>query len=155
MSRPGRGDKTGHLKKKRFLEEYSKTGIVSYSAKKAGISRKTFYEWVAKDPEFAAKAKEAEEEATELLETEALRRAVQGTLEPVFWQGKKVGQIRRFSDTLLIFTLKARNPKKYRENVSISIEREMEQLLDQLKQTLPKEVYAQVLKALADSEDRT
>lgn len=152
MARPGRGNKTTHQKKKRLLEIYAKTGIVSHSCKLAGVGRKTFYEWVEKDPAFAEQAKQAEDEATERLEREALRRGVEGILEPVYYQGKKVGLIRRYSDALLIFTLKARNPKKYRENVSISIEREMTEILDRLKTRLPKETYAQVLNEIAHSE---
>lgn len=154
MSRPGRGDKTAQIKKKRFLKEYRQTGNVSTAMKSAKIARTTFYDWI-KEPEFAEEVKAAEVEATENLEAEATRRAMTGVVEPVFYQGKAVGGIRRYSDTLLIFLLKARNPKKYRENVSISIEREMEEVLDRLKNSLPKEVYAQVLKSIADSEDRT
>lgn len=155
MARPGRGNKTTPQKKKRLLEIYAKTGIVSHSCKLAGVGRKTFYEWLQNDPVFAEQAKHSEDEATERLEKEALRRGVEGILEPVYYAGKKVGNIRRYSDALLIFTLKARNPKKYRENVSITIEKEMEAVLDRLQQSLPKEIYAQVLKTLADSEDRT
>ena len=43
----------------------------------------------------------------ERLETEAQRRAVEGWDEPVFHEGREVGKKRRYSDTLLIFTLKA------------------------------------------------
>ena len=34
---------------------------------------------------------------------------------PVYYQGKEVGQIRKFSDTLLIFLLKGARPETYRE----------------------------------------
>jgi len=57
--------------------------------------------------------------AIERIEEEADRRAVEGTLEPVFYQGFECGQVRRYSDTLLIFRLKALNPQKYRERASI------------------------------------
>lgn len=120
MARPGRGDKTTQQKKKRLLEIYAKTGIVSYSCKLAGIGRKSFYEWLEKDPLFAEQAKEAEKAATERLEKEALRRAVEGVehKKGVYHAGKKVGteKVREFSDVLLIFMLKARDPKRYRES---------------------------------------
>lgn len=120
MARPGRGNKTAHQKKKRLLEIYAKTGIVSHSCKLAGVGRKTFYEWVEKDPDFAEQAKDAEKAATELLEKEALRRAVEGVehKKGVYHAGKKIGteKVREYSDTLLIFLLKARDPKRYREN---------------------------------------
>ena len=57
-------------------------------------------------PEF----EDADEEVTETLEREATRRASKGTLKPVFYQGKVCGEIREYSDTLLIFLLKARRP---------------------------------------------
>ena len=50
-------------------------------------------------PEF----EDADEEVTETLEREATRRASKGTLKPVFYQGKVCGEIREYSDTLLIF----------------------------------------------------
>jgi hypothetical protein len=49
------------------------------------------------------------------LEDEAVRRGREGHLRPVFHQGKEIGAIREYSDTLLIFMLKARRPAKFRE----------------------------------------
>ncbi len=43
-----------------------------------------------------------------------MRRAVDGVDEPVYQGGKKVGSITRYSDTLLIFLLKA-NRDKFRQ----------------------------------------
>ena len=37
----------------------------------------------------------------------------------VFYKGEPIGAIRKFSDTLLMFLLKAHNPKKYRENMRV------------------------------------
>ncbi len=45
-------------------------------------------------------------------EEEAVRRAVDGINEPVFYKGRQVGDIRRFSDTLLIFLMKAGDPAR-------------------------------------------
>jgi hypothetical protein len=50
------------------------------------------------------------------LEDEAHRRAFDGTLEPVFHQGDECGTVRKYSDTLAIFLLKAHAPDKYRES---------------------------------------
>ena len=49
-----------------------------------------------------------------------MRRASEGTLKPVFYQGKMCGEIREYSDTLLIFLLKARRPETYRERSDIN-----------------------------------
>ena len=61
------------------------------------------------------------EAGTEVLEDEALRRARDGTDKPIYQGGKKVGSVREYSDTLLIFLLKARNPAKYRERIDAHV----------------------------------
>lgn len=58
--------------------------------------------------------------ATDLLEREAFRRAYEGTDEPVFHEGVVCGYKRRYSDTLLIFLLKARRPEMYRERLDVT-----------------------------------
>ena len=37
-------------------------------------------------------------------------------MKPVFHKGEQCGVVREYSDTLMIFLLKARDPAKYREN---------------------------------------
>ena len=49
---------------------------------------------------------------------EARRRALTGVEQPVYYKGEAVGRIAKYSDTLLIFLLKAHWPKKSRDNVS-------------------------------------
>jgi AcrR family transcriptional regulator len=99
-----------------FLKWLAKTGNVAASCRKAKINRSLAYEWRNGDEVFAAAWDEALEIATELLEEEARRRAQDGVLEPVFYLGKRAGAVRRYSDTLLIFLLKAHRPDKYRDN---------------------------------------
>ena len=73
-----------------------------------------------KNPEFKAQMDDAKEEACETLESEAMRRAMKGINEPVFHQGKQCGTITRYSDTLLIFLMKAAMPKKYGSRVDLT-----------------------------------
>ena len=47
------------------------------------------------------------------LQGEAVRRAKEGWLEPVFHQGIQVGTRRRYSDRLLMFLLQALRPEKF------------------------------------------
>lgn len=55
------------------------------------------------------------------MEDEAFRRAVNGTEKPVY-QGKElVGHVREYSDTLMIFMLKARRPEKFKDRVASEI----------------------------------
>ena len=82
----------------------------------AGISRRTASRKRQSDQEFAAAWDEAIEAGTDALEDEAVRRAKDGYLKPVYHNGVKVGEVREYSDTLLIFMLKARRPEKFRDN---------------------------------------
>jgi hypothetical protein len=52
---------------------------------------------------------------TAALENEAVRRAYHGVEKPVFYKGEVCGYTQDYSDTLLIFLLKARKPEVYRE----------------------------------------
>ncbi len=113
---------TAH-RKKAFLEAFRRTGNVSQSAAAAGMERRTAYEWQEHDDVFALDYRQAEIEATELLEAEAHRRAVFGVTKykGVYYKGNliEVVEEREYSDTLLIFLLKARAPEKYRERLDI------------------------------------
>lgn len=101
----------------RFLEVLSDTANVSAASKKIRISRQYMYQVREEDEEFAAAWDAAVKQGTAALEDEAVRRAKEGTLKPVFYKGAKVGTIREYSDTLLIFLLKARDPDKYADRV--------------------------------------
>lgn len=106
------------LKKRRFLEGYAKTGSVGRASLHAGVSRRTHLTWKAKDRKFAVAHEEALTIAVDQMEQEARRRGVEGVLDPVYYAGREVGTIRRYSDILLIFLLKAARPEKYRDNYS-------------------------------------
>ena len=100
----------------KFLEALRNTANVSASCQIAGLPRSCVYDWRAADPEFAADWAAAVELGCDALEDEAVRRGCEGHLKPVFHQGKEVGAIREYSDTLLIFMLKARRPARFRDN---------------------------------------
>ena len=102
-----------------FFTHMSLRGIVSGSCDAAGVARRTAYDQRENNPEFAKRWGEAEAKATERLEAEAWRRATEGREEPVFWQGERVDTVMKYSNTLMIFLLKAHNPEKYRERYDI------------------------------------
>jgi len=103
----------------KFLAAYRATARIDVSAATAGISTAAHYKWVATDPEYVKELDKARDEALSLLEDEAHRRAVQGVEEPVFYQGEVCGTKLNYSDTLLIFLMKAANPEKYRDRFDI------------------------------------
>jgi len=103
-------------KKGAFLRAYAETANITYAARAAKCSRNAHYCWLESDQEYVLAFEGAKAEATDLLVKEARRRAIEGTEEPVMYQGKQVGTIRRYSDILLIFLLKGELPEKYRDH---------------------------------------
>ena len=102
-----------------FLDTLRGTGNVQLAALNADVARQVAYRARDSSATFRADWDEALEEARDLLEAEARRRAAIGVDEPVFYKGEIVGHIRKYSDNLLMFLLKAHWPEKFRENVSI------------------------------------
>lgn len=96
-----------------FLEKLREHANISRAAKDAGISRKTVYKERDNSTTFANEWDDALEEGIDYLEEEARRRAFEGVDEPLMFQGIKVGTVRKYSDTLMIFLLKGRRPDVY------------------------------------------
>lgn len=102
--------------KKAFLDAFRETGNITAAALEVDMSRRTHYRWLDEDEGYTEEFRDALEHASDLLEAEARRRAVDGVDEPTGWfQGTPGGYVRRYSDTLLIFLLKGARPEKYRE----------------------------------------
>jgi hypothetical protein len=98
-----------------FLMRLKKTGNVRSSADKVGMSRSWVYKFKEQDEAFAEKWTDALEDYVATLEAEADRRAVKGNKKKVFYGGKEIGTTQDFSDTLLMFRLKALKPERYRD----------------------------------------
>lgn len=93
-----------HPKKRAMLLALAKTGNISAAARAAGIGRKTHYDWLASDLSYAPAVQQAMEEAADVLEAVARKRAIVG------------------SDTLLIFLLKSIRPEKFSQRVAVTHE---------------------------------
>jgi hypothetical protein len=109
-----------------FLETLAETGNVTEACKVACMSRDCAYRLKRKDDEFAEMWETAIEIASDALEAEARRRAKDGWLEPVHWQGIPMSVVRKYSDTLLIFLLKGARPDKYRERYDVNSKQRIE-----------------------------
>jgi hypothetical protein len=101
-----------------FLAEYAIHGNVQAGCNKAGVSRNSVYRWLEKDETFSLRYEQAKVAYCDLLRQEINRRGARGVLKPVYYQGEKVGTIREYSDTLLIFQAKAKMPE-YRDKVQV------------------------------------
>ena len=97
----------------RFLAVLRETGNVSAAARQAGTSRSVCYRHRRRHAGFAAAWEDAVEEAADRLEMEAFRRAVDGVEEERFFGGQVIGEVTRYSDSLLMFLLRARRPAIY------------------------------------------
>jgi hypothetical protein len=108
-------------KKVAFLNAYARTCNVTAAADVAGIERRSHYNWLKADPEYVKAYEAAQEEAVQLLEDEAVRRAYVGVDKPVTVAGRRE-VVKEYSDTLLIFLLKGARPAKYRERFDVRAE---------------------------------
>ena len=106
-----------------FLKVFAECGVVGLAAEAAGVSAGQVRRSRREDPEFAEQYREARERACDALEAEARRRGLKGVVRKKFDKGrplidpatKKQYVEYEYSDTLLIFLLKAHRPAKYRE----------------------------------------
>lgn len=100
-----------------FLQGLAEFGNVTMAARLAGASRQAFYLLKQEDLNFEIQWASALEEATDELELEARRRAVEGHDEPIYQGGEKVGVKRKYSDALLITLLAAHRPDKFSKRI--------------------------------------
>lgn len=107
------------LKKDRYLSAVRKVGTLTAGCKAARVSPNTVYDWREMDDAFVVAEGQARNEFADALEQEAVRRAWHGVKKPVYQQGGLVGYIQEYSDTLLIFMMKAIRPEKYREKIGV------------------------------------
>lgn len=148
-----------------WLESFAQLGNIRLACLHAGIHRNTYYWWMdrssAENPPaeycvdgvpFAQLAEVAADEAADILEREALRRAVDGVEDPVYGtlgtpelvEGKNgeereivrkytgvVGSRKVYSDRLLEILLKARRPHVFRENIRVEGQVEQVHVLDE------------------------
>jgi hypothetical protein len=105
------------VKDSKFFATLAKGETVEKALRASGYKRVAVYEWRSADEEFRRRWEEAVDQAVELMEAEADRRTLEGAVKPVMYQGEKVGEVREYSYTLLIFRLKALRPSVYRENI--------------------------------------
>lgn len=98
-----------------FLAALREGSTAKAAAEEAGRERRRFYELRENDEQFAADWKEAWVEGTDVLEAEARRRAVDGVVERERFSdtGQLLERVTKYSDTLLIFLLKSRDPARF------------------------------------------
>lgn len=104
-----------------FLAALAEGNTVTTAARLVGMSRRAVYKTRVADPDFAAEWDSSFDEGADVIEQEAIRRAVQGVDKPVYQGGIEVGVVREYSDSLLALVLKTKK-KEYRDSVSVKHE---------------------------------
>lgn len=127
-----------------FLAAYASCGNVTQAATSAGVGRSSHYDWMREEG-YRQAFEAARDEAADLLEREARRRAVEGTRRLKFHQGAPImvplvddegrivlgaqGEVQmvpyvehEYSDVLMIFLLKAARPDTYRERTHLQVD---------------------------------
>ena len=104
----------------KFLKSFGRDANVLKAARSAKVHRSTIYDWLEKDETFSFLYNQAKEDAKDVLRAEIKRRGKDGWYEPVYQAGKLVGQVRKYSDTLLIFHAKMMMPE-YRDKSQLDV----------------------------------
>lgn len=109
----------GTLDEKRkhiFLRVMAETANLKVAAAAAGFKNTAAINRIRKtDAAFEAAFQEAAEAAADMIESEAVRRAVNGVRKNVWYKGEIVGEEIQYSDSLLAMLVKAAKPDKYAE----------------------------------------
>ncbi len=123
---PAGGQKFDDVLAAKFLEFYSRSGRKADAALYAGVNIATINRWEGENLLFRELSDEAHQVYLSMLEAEALRRGVEGVLEPIV-AGKDpeiVTYVRKFSDKLLEMLLKKADPTGYgnKDGVNVNVQ---------------------------------
>lgn len=116
-----------------FLEHLGRRRRFGEACAHIKRSRQALYNWRAKDAAFAA----AWDDALAIkpadvlhLHASAFDRAADGWMEPVYFKGKVVGAVRRYSSYLTKIMLEAHVPDLFRSNLANATDENAQQLAD-------------------------
>lgn len=116
----------------------------------AGVIRQTLNQWRSDHKLFDSLMLSIQEEMVDTMRAEAYRRAVVGHDEPIVHQGLKTGEtVKKFSDSLLQFTLMGYDAKFRQKDVNMNVSGQLdsniniEGLRDRLAQRLQQKAKAE------------
>jgi len=115
-----------------FLSVYAECGNITQAANAVGVSRRAHYGWLDNNESYREHFADANETATDKLEKEARRRAIEGVRvykftrdgQPILRPGATLDDPdpyyyeRVYSDKLIELLLRAHRPEKFRDRVS-------------------------------------
>lgn len=104
----------------KFFEVLEKTRNVTAACRSAKVSHSSAYKRRDEDPAFRDKWAEHWDSFKDDLHGSLLTRAIDGWLEPVFYQGEIVGEIRKFDNRLGFSMLERLMPEIYGATARVS-----------------------------------
>lgn len=118
--KPGPKVQFGTKEKMLFLDNLHVNGNKSRACRFVGISQTTMKRHLKEDEEFAQAVEDCLEAVADDLESELIRRAVQGDEEDVWYNGDVVGKRVVKSDMLLKVAVQAHKKNKYSKDTTIT-----------------------------------
>ena len=118
--KPTEDKRSQQEKMKAFLQEYAVTCSVVIAADQSGVGRSTHYWWLKHAPKYAATFERTRQMLGDYIEDSAIDRAVEGWLEPIYYQGSQCGTVRRYDGGLMQLLLRGFKPEKYGHRAEIS-----------------------------------
>lgn len=112
-ARAGARKKSVAARRADFLKRLRASLNVTDAARRAGIGTTTVYRHRNTNARFREEWDAALSAAVDDVESNALKRAIEGIEKPVFYRGQQVGSVRVYSDALAMFMLKAKRPEIY------------------------------------------
>lgn len=103
-----------------MLAAYARTGNVLEAVQQSKVARSNHHLWMKENADYREAFREAYKLAIERMEAIVDRVAFKGLLRPIYHQGKKVGQIRVYNPTLMMFRLRRLDPA-YRDTCSVEV----------------------------------
>jgi hypothetical protein len=139
-----------------FLKALAMSGGYMFALRAAGVCYNTFRAHERNDHEFARQVPEAEAEGAQLLHDVCWKRVTEGDLEPVYWQGQIVGNIRKFDTRLQIEFLRAYMPERFKApgtNVNIGTRGDVFVLTEEQRHELQRMNRERILKERLEESD--
>lgn len=97
-----------------FLAVVALSHGIILGCRAAGVSDNTVAAHRNADPDFDAQVQAAQAHCIQLLHTVTMRDALEGVLEPIYWQGIRVGHVRKVDNRLRIEMLRAHMPETFK-----------------------------------------
>jgi len=107
--------------KEDYLRQLPRLVTSTLALRAAGATPSQLARWREQDGAFCVAERQAREEIADQLEAEAVRRAFRGVRKPVYQGGLLAGYLTEYSDTLLVFVLKAMRPERFRDRSEVSV----------------------------------